>query len=232
VKKVLAEKKKMLVFAPHPDDETFGCGGTICKKLSEGYDVIIVIMTDGRYSFFVRLGIKTNPTPEELKAIRKSEVKRATKILGVSEENLVFYDFVDGYLEKAEKEAHQKVLETLKAIRPDEVYYPYEKDCHIDHRVTNRIVRSAIKEMDYRPSEYRYSVLRLHAHVGPWIDSFYNYFRHNMILVDVSQFVHLKKEAINEFKSEVSTISDCQVGCRNGNVVKYLKKNEMFFIDR
>lgn len=227
---MLDMKNKIIVFAPHPDDETFGCGGTIAKKISEGYEVIVVIMTDGRFSFFVRLGIKSNPTPEELKAIRKSEVTKATGILGVPKENLVFLNFVDGFLEKDEKEAHKKVCELLTEHHPVEIYYPYEKDCHLDHRVTNRIVRNAVRELDVKTQEYRFSVLRLHARIGPLVDNFYNHFKHNMITVDVSKFLHLKKVAINEFKSEVSTISDTQVGCRNGNVVNYLKSTETFFV--
>jgi LmbE family N-acetylglucosaminyl deacetylase len=225
-------KKKIIVFSPHPDDETFGCGGTIAKKISEGYEVIIVIMTDGRYSFFVRLGIESDPTPEELKQIRKGEVKRATKFLGVPEENLLFLDFVDGLLEKDEREAHKKVFEILKENPPPvEVYYPYEKDCHLDHRVTNRIVRNVIRELGIQPMEYRYSVLRIHARIGPLMDTFFNFFKRNMIHVDISKFLPLKKAAISEFKSEVSTISSRQVNRLNGNVAKYLKKNEIFFVD-
>ena len=73
-------KEKIIVFAPHPDDETLGCGGTIAKRIVEGYEVIIVIMTDGRHSYLEMLGIDKDPTPNELKEIRKEEVKRATRI--------------------------------------------------------------------------------------------------------------------------------------------------------
>ncbi|GAH34396.1 unnamed protein product, partial [marine sediment metagenome] len=37
---------KIVVFAPHPDDEIFGCGGSILKWMDEGYDVHIVYVTD------------------------------------------------------------------------------------------------------------------------------------------------------------------------------------------
>lgn len=225
-------KKKIIVFSPHPDDETFGCGGTIAKKISEGYDVVIVIMTDGRYSFSVRCGIESNPTPEELKYIRKEEVRRAAKILGVPEENLLFLDFEDTMLEKSEREAHKKVFELLKQKPPPvEVYYPYRKDCHPDHRVTNRIVRSVIKELGIQPMEYRYSIMRTCARIGPMADTFLNLFKRNMIHVDISKFLHLKKAAANEFKSEISTLSSRQVGCLNGNIAQYLKKEEVFFVD-
>ena len=64
------KKKTVIVFAPHPDDETWGCGGSIAKKISEGFEVIVVILTDGRYAFSEIFGINSDPTPEELKEIR------------------------------------------------------------------------------------------------------------------------------------------------------------------
>jgi len=70
-------KKKIVVFAPHPDDETWGCGGTIAKKLREGYEILIVVMTDGRYAFKKVLGIDSDPTPEELKEIKKRRNKKS-----------------------------------------------------------------------------------------------------------------------------------------------------------
>ena len=101
------------MFAPHPDDETFGCGGTIAKKISEGHHVLIVIMTDGRYALFKVSGITSDPPPEQIKEIRRKELKRAVSHLGVSENNLIFLDFVDGTLAKNEEEAEEKVLKNI-----------------------------------------------------------------------------------------------------------------------
>ena len=39
---------KIVVFAPHPDDEIYGCGGSILKWMEEGHDVHIVYVTDNR----------------------------------------------------------------------------------------------------------------------------------------------------------------------------------------
>ena len=85
--------KRVIVFAPHPDDETLGCGGTIAKKLREGYDVLIVFMTDGRNALSKLFNVCSNPTPLELREIRKEEAKKASKILGVEEEKLIPVDW-------------------------------------------------------------------------------------------------------------------------------------------
>lgn len=49
---------KIVVFAPHPDDEIFGCGGSILKWMDEGNDVHIVYVTDNRGR--VRWGMREN----------------------------------------------------------------------------------------------------------------------------------------------------------------------------
>lgn len=226
--------KTIIVFAPHPDDETFGCGGTIAKRVREGYDVLVVVLTDGRHAFSEVLGIYSEPTPEELRKIRKEEVKRAVKILGVREENLFFLDFEDGTLEKNDEKAEEKVMEILSKNPPVEVYFPYEKDCHPDHRATNRIVKNSIKKLGLSTMRYKYSIVRMYTRVGPFIDALLNVFRRNMIRVDVSKFLSLKIEAVNEFKSEVSVISGRQkepVLCAR-LMEKLLKSGETFFIDK
>jgi LmbE family N-acetylglucosaminyl deacetylase len=94
--------RTVIVFAPHPDDETLGCGGTIARKISEGYEVIIAIMTDGRYAL-LRVGGSCSPTPDELVQIRRKEAEKATKILGVPSEKLLFFDFEDRKLREHER---------------------------------------------------------------------------------------------------------------------------------
>ncbi len=225
-------KKKVIVFAPHPDDETWGCGGTIAKKISEGYEVLVVVMTDGRYAFLHMLGIDSNPTPEELKEIRKEEVKRATKILGVPEENLVFLDFVDGTLENEEEEAEEKVTEILRKKGPVEVYLPYKKDCHPDHQAAYRIVTNSIRRLGISTVTYQYSILHKYARVGTIIDTLLNFFKRNVVHVDVSKFLPLKTAAAQEFKSELKTISPRQQNPITDSVKKFVNGKEMFYIDK
>lgn len=76
------------MFASHPDDETFGCGGTIAKKQSENFDVLILVTTDSKNLFRNLLGIEHNPSPTEVCQTRKLEVLRAVKVLGVPTNNV------------------------------------------------------------------------------------------------------------------------------------------------
>lgn len=224
--------KKIIVFAPHPDDETLGCGGTIAKRISEGYDVLIVVMTDGRYAFLNGFGIDSNPTPEELKEIRKEEVKRATRILGVPEEDLVFLDFVDGTLENNEKKAEEKIAEILSKNRPVEVYFPYKRDGHPDHQATYRIVRNSIRKSGVSALTYQYSITHKYARVGAIVDVFLNFLRLNMVRVDVSKFLLLKEAAAKEFESELTAVSSRQHKPIINGLKKFLNSEEVFYIEK
>lgn len=223
--------KRIVVFAPHPDDETFGCGGTIAKRLSEGYDVLIVIMTDGRYAFRDVLGIEFDPTPEELKNIRKDEVRRAARILGMREENLIFLDFVDGTLTENEEKAEDKVVEILSKYNPDEVYIPYKRDGHVDHRATYRIVSGAIKKLGKKITKYQYQITHKYARIGPLFEMFFNSFKGCRKYVDISKFLSAKECAIKEFRSEIMAVSSKRHKTVIGNVKKFLKNDEIFYVE-
>jgi LmbE family N-acetylglucosaminyl deacetylase len=223
--------EQIIVFAPHPDDETLGCGGTIAKRLDEGYEVLVVVMTDGRHSFVKGLGIASDPTPEELKEIRRNEVKRATRILGVPEENLLFLDFVDGTLGENETEAQEKVMKLLREKAPSEIYFPYEKDGHPDHRATNRVVVNALKKLGTSPRECKYMITHRYSRFGPRIQAFLDFFhRRKSLFVEVSKYLKIKEAALKEFKSELEIISGRQSRPRTRNFKRFLKKREKFYM--
>ncbi len=224
--------KRLVVFAPHPDDETFGCGGTIAKKISEGYEVYVVVMTDGRYAFLNVLGIESDPTPEELKEIRREEMRRAAKVLGVPDNNLIFLDFVDRTLEDNRDEAEERVIEILRETSPDEVYMPYRLDGHPDHRAAHKIIKDAIRKAEISPVCYQYSITHMFARFGRLIDFFLDLFsRNKKVYVDISEFLHLKKLAIMEFKSELKSVSARQHKPIISSAEKFQKEKEMFRVE-
>ena len=225
-------KGRVIVFAPHPDDETLGCGGTIAKKLAEGYEAIIVVMTDGRFLLLKSFGIGDDPSPGQVKEIRRGEVLRATKILGVPEENVIFLDFVDGTLEENEETAEEKVAEILEKYAPSEVYFPFERDAHPDHQAANRIVKRAVEKLNIKPIMYRYMIMHKAARFGPLIESFLSIFKRDRVYVDISEFLPRKREAVKEFKSELTAISPKQSKPHTKDFKKFLKKKETFYIDK
>jgi LmbE family N-acetylglucosaminyl deacetylase len=231
--------KRALIFAPHPDDETLACGGTIAKKLSDGYDVSIVFVTDGRHSL-TDLGISSRPTPLELKEIRREEAFRAARILGITDGNLLFLDFEDGTLSKQLEQFQERVVEILKDVAPEEIFFPQEREYNVDHRMTNLAVRKALSVLDITPIRYRYIVawmfpfyLLVHAVNEPTFDQvMVKLSKADLARVDVSRFLSLKEKAIKEYQSQISLISPGQTrpALKPSFVKRFSRKEEKFFV--
>jgi len=127
--------EKILVISPHTDDAELGCGGAISKFIEEGHKV-----------YYVALSACEKSVPDEYPPdILKKEVAKATKILGIDNENLLLHDFevreFPGY--------RQKILDTLIEIRektkPDMVFTPSSFDTHQDHQTVRQETLRAFK---------------------------------------------------------------------------------------
>jgi LmbE family N-acetylglucosaminyl deacetylase len=141
-----------IVFAPHQDDETLGCGGTILRKRRLGARVIIAFMTDGSTSHasFV--------DPLELKHIRHGEAIHAAEALGLEQGDLEFFDFPDSRLEEFHIPAATAVRALLQRHRPAEVFIPYRNDGTPDHEATSRIVTDAVRTSRLQINVYEYPI--------------------------------------------------------------------------
>jgi LmbE family N-acetylglucosaminyl deacetylase len=148
-------KKPAVIFSPHFDDETHGCGGTIIKKKHAGAEVTIVFMTDGSKSHNHLIA------EDELKAIRKSEGLAASRSLGLAANNVLYLDFEDSRLNEHTTSAIAKVTEILLNKTPDEIFVPHNREPAIwslDHFTTNRIVMSALRGYNREIIVYEYPI--------------------------------------------------------------------------
>ena len=86
-----------LVVAPHPDDESLGCGGLIAESCARGRPPVVVVMTDGAASH------PSSPSypADRLRALRESETAAALSILGLSSESLHFMRLRDSAMPSA-----------------------------------------------------------------------------------------------------------------------------------
>lgn len=144
--------RSAVVFSPHPDDETLGCGGTIIKKRRAGARVTVVFMTNGGGSH------ENLISADGLKAIRVREAVAAGRALGVRENDVVFLELEDGSLNENQYRAIRKVSEVLLAQQHEEVFIPYWGEAQPDHCSTNRIVLSALRLCGSRAVIYEYPV--------------------------------------------------------------------------
>lgn len=224
-------ENKIIIFSPHPDDETFGCGGTIAKRLNEGCSVLVIIMTNGKQAYYKIPNIDKILTTEDFIKIRKKELMNALEILGLKKENIIFLNFEDSALKHSSREVEKRVIKILKEFSPTEVYCSYEKDFHPDHVVASFIVRNALKKISLpRIKCYEYSISHKYSYIIQKLDVLVNSLRNKIFKVNVSNYIPLKKKAIDEFKSQISIITEKQKRPIIKNVKKFLKDEELFFI--
>jgi LmbE family N-acetylglucosaminyl deacetylase len=148
----LQASSSAIVFAPHQDDETLGCGGTIIRKAQAGSRVECVFMTDGSGSHKRLMGA------EELRRQRQAEARAALETLGLPSQSARFLDFPDGRLAEHHGPAVKEVVALLKNTRPEEVFVPYRADVHPDHEATWRIVIEAIHHAQLSVQVFEYPV--------------------------------------------------------------------------
>ncbi len=125
----------ILVIAPHPDDESIGCGGTICLHTARGDHVSAVFLTSGEFAL-------SELTREKAWAIREAEAEESARILGIA--NVTFLRRPDHFLADGIEEAAAELRPLLERQQPELIYLPHACDGHPDHRACRPIVQSAL----------------------------------------------------------------------------------------
>ncbi len=128
---------RVMVIAPHPDDETIGCGGTLRKHHLAGDHITAVFVTDGGKGDALAGGMNG----ETLIKLREQEAHAAAAVLGIDE--CVFLHNEDTLLECCPHTITQ-LRELLRWLKPDIVYAPSPLETHRDHRATCAIVARAL----------------------------------------------------------------------------------------
>ncbi|MFC2947541.1 PIG-L deacetylase family protein [Virgibacillus sediminis] len=182
--KVLADTtgaRKVLVLAPHMDDETIGPGGVIRKHANEGAEVHCAFVTDGSNSV-------SDLSKDELIHTRMKEMEEAKGILGI--DSIHYMGLPDGKVESNE-ESRRKFRDIIETVQPDIIYCTSYVDAHTDHTQTAKTLADVLKDME-DPS----MTLRLYEINCPIPPSFVN------CVMDISDTVADKKRAIEVFSSQ------------------------------
>jgi len=126
----LASAKRVLVFAPHPDDECIGCAGTLAiLSQNPGIEICVVLVTNGD-------GGQKSPDPQ-MSSIRIEEMRQALNILGIHQ--LQTLGFQDGrfFSDEALSSAMDSVVQSF---HPNWVFAPSPMDYHKDHVLVSHAV--------------------------------------------------------------------------------------------
>lgn len=150
--------KTVLIFTPHPDDDTFQCGGIMSILAKNGNKIVLVIYTnDNKGSLDLEM------TSERLARIRRAEEEEACKVLGVPKKNIHWLGYEDGDLEYADPQRLRgEAARFMKIYRPDAIFSidpgeEYERWHKTDHRMAAFITQDAIIAAEwhlYYPQHY------------------------------------------------------------------------------
>lgn len=215
-------QKSVMVFSPHQDDETFGCGGMIALKREQGIPVVVVLLTDGGGAVSSDIG-----SQNAIIQIRKKETVTALSILGVESSEIHFLDKPDGKLRDLNREERQQtiveVAELLRYYQPGEVYVPHRKDCHKDHEATYEIVKEAIAQAKITVELLQYPI---------WL-----FWRAPLFILlklhDIAAAYRLTIGSVQDKKTRAIASYPSQIQCLpRGFIQRFLWTEEIFFKEK
>lgn len=177
---------KILVFAPHNDDEVLGVGGTIAKYVREGHEVYVCEVTK-------------SASIERLRIIRE-EAMKAHNLLGISQ--TFFLDFPVVKLNEIPiMDLNAEFTRVIDAVKPDIAFIPHRGDMHRDHLVVSHCAMVAMRPIGANIVKEIYAYETLSE--TEWnIPSVENAFIPN-VWVDISEYIDIKLEAMSCYKSQL-----------------------------
>ena len=178
---------KVLIFAPHNDDEVLGVGGTMAKLARQGHDVYVCEVTSWLQNM------------ESTNRIKKEAIK-AHNLLGVKD--TVFLDLPVVHLKETPTHIkNKKFFDVVQSIKPEIAFIPHVGDMHVDHGETAMAAMVALRPLDNPQLKAIYTYETLSE--TEWnIPNTVNGFIPN-VWSDISETFEIKNEAMRCFRSQV-----------------------------
>ncbi len=198
----------VLVVAPHPDDETLGCGGAIAQLRSLGYPVQVLVVSDGTKS---HPRSQQYPAPR-LRQLREAETLSALALLQVEADGVTFLGLPDGAVPAVDpadlSEVSASALAALEQCRaylrrvlPQTIFLPYQFDPHRDHRASWGLVRAALGALPSPPRLIEYPIWDWDPNQRQPLGDHYSAWR-----LDIAPQVALKRQAIDCYRSQTTNL--------------------------
>lgn len=159
---------RVVVIAPHPDDETLGCGGWLAACCAGGVDVKVIVLTDGSASH------PGHPvlTPSLLAAQRRQECLDACRELGLEKSGVEFWALPDGKLDRLDpalgREAREKLLRLASGNVRQVWLVPGWQDGSTEHTGARELVSDALREASDPPQIWEYFIWGWRNPTGLW----------------------------------------------------------------
>lgn len=193
-----------LIVAPHPDDESLGCGGLIAKLRKQHCLVNVVITTDGSQSH----PNSSNYPEKERIEVRSRELIHALQVLEVDETNIHFLEGKDAAFPQSNEPGFDNFKEKLKIIisrvNPQLCLIPYELDPHCDHRSAWQLLNAALGEVATNGITVWEYPIWLYEIARP--EDLPVLKEGELKYVDIDLFIHKKREAIAAHVSQTTDL--------------------------
>ena len=182
--------KNIIVVAPHPDDETLGCGGTLLKHSKNGDRIHWLIVT--------KMTKEVGYTKKQI-STRQSEIKKVSALYNFHTTTQL--KFATTKLDRSDKnDLIKKISSVFSKIKPHTVYVPFLHDVHSDHSVVASAVDSCIKSFR-APYLKRVACYETLSETEQSVTA-QKEFKPNL-WVDISDFLENKIKILNVYKSEI-----------------------------
>jgi LmbE family N-acetylglucosaminyl deacetylase len=203
----LSDTRRVLVVAPHPDDETLGCGGSMARFVEEGNEITVLVVSGHLPPLY--------PRDAYDRTVRESAC--AMKILGVTD--IRFLEIPATMV--ANEPTHvlnERIGAVFREVRPQVVLMPFP-DRHVDHRAIFDSVMVATRPVGigrdiqflaaYETlSETHWNALHIEANFMPtWV-------------VDITKYIERKLDAVACYESQIPEFP----GSRSVQAVEALSK--------
>lgn len=185
-------KNKILVIAPHPDDEVIGCGGTILKHINDNDRVFIFYVTNGE------IDIENDNYFDECKQ-RFSEALKSSKM---SHSEILFCPEVPA---RKIRDNYTLILNRLERVfrklKPNIVYLPHKRETDFDHKLTYDITKEAyVSSLNYKNNSINNVKTKLFGYeVWTPIQKLHK-------LNNIESYAEKKKKLINIYESQTQKI--------------------------
>ncbi len=165
----LSPQDRVLVFAPHPDDEALGCGGLIQQARAAGAQVRVVFVTNGDNNPWPQRYVERRWTIDDTcrqrwGARRQLEAVRSVETLGLPADAAVFFNLPDQGLTDLWKQKDARALALhvaeLESFRPSLLVLAAHDDNHPDHGASFALVQEALKRAGMALPQWAYLIHR------------------------------------------------------------------------
>ena len=189
--------KKVLVIAPHPDDEILGCGGTMIKHIAQGDNVYVCVVTHAAPPIY----------PEGASAGIQEAARKCHHWMGVKD--TFFLNFPTVMLETVDRyKINDAILNVVQQTQADILYIPHYGDMQKDHQiVADACMVAARPKYEHKVTAvYGYETMSETAWNAPNVQ---NEFIPNTY-VDIGEYLQKKKEALSFYDSQLNPFPDAR----------------------